>query len=331
MGVLVTGASGFIGLAVCEALLARGEAVTGFDLTPPPASARRALCALPGAFSAITGDVRDTEAVRRAIASGKADRLIHLAAVTADARRERTAPASVFEVNVGGTLAVIEAARGAGLRRIVHLSSGAVYGRSGTAFPRLTETATPLLPEGLYGISKQAAEAAAVRLAHLHGLDLIVGRLGTCFGPWEYATSARDTPSAPLQAVLRARAGGGIVLPRPHVRDFLYSRDAAAGILALLDAPCPLGGVFNVAAGFIWSMAEFCAGLAARLPDVRWRIDEDAADALAFYAPYDRAPLCPERLMTETGFRPRFGLEAALDDYLPWLAAHGDLFPKDLP
>ncbi|WP_051356612.1 NAD-dependent epimerase/dehydratase family protein [Azorhizobium doebereinerae] len=324
--VFVTGSSGFMGLAVCEALLARGEHVVGFDLAAPPEAARRAFARLPGRYEAIAGDMREAAQVQRAVAESRARRIVHLAAVTADAARERRDPASVFAVNVGGTLNIIAAAQAAGAARIVHVSSGAVYGASGRERALLREDTTVPRPEGLYGISKQAAEAAALRLAALHGLDLVVGRLGTCFGPWEYATSARDTPSAPLQVLLRAMRGEAVVLPRPHLRDFLYARDGAAAILALLDAPSLPHHIYNLAAGFVWTLQALCQGLAARRKAFAWSFG--APGTIALYADYDRAVMDCARLATDTGFQPRFDLDAALDDYLPWFEAHPDLFPN---
>lgn len=327
MTVLVTGASGFMGLAVSEALLARGAHVVGLDLAAPPEAARRAFARLPGRFEACTADMRDATAVQRVVAESGARRIVHLAAVTADAARERRAPASVFEVNVLGTLNLIGAAQAAGVGRIVHVSSGATYGASGREPDLLREDVTPLKPEGLYGISKQAAEAAALRLKALHGLDLLVGRLGTCFGPWEYVTGARDTPSAPLQVLLKAARGAPVILPRPHVRDFLYARDGAAAILALLDAERPSFEIYNLAAGFVWSLEEWCRGLSARCPSLSWRfgtVDEEGA--IALYADYDRAVMDASRLAGDLGFAPRFGLAEALADYVPWFEANPDLF-----
>src|SRR6202047_3338314 len=200
MAVFVTGAAGFIGLAVTEALLERGERVVGFDLAPVPEYASRTFAGLPGKFEQVTGDVGDAEALNAAWRESSANGLIHLAAVTAGTAREMSDPASIARVNVDGAASVIHGAAARGIRRVVHLSSGSVYGASGRDADVLTED-TPLRPEQLYGITKQAGEAAALRLADLHRLDLSVGRLGVCFGRWEYATRARDTPSAPDQVV----------------------------------------------------------------------------------------------------------------------------------
>jgi UDP-glucuronate 4-epimerase len=322
MSVLVTGAAGFVGLALVEHLLARGDQVVGIDIAPPPAEALAAFRDLPGRFEAIAADVRDAGALRDAFARHAPDRMVVLAAVTADAARERAAPRPIFEVNVGGVLAVLEVAAGRGVRRIVHASSGSVYGASGATAATLVEDLTPLRPEALYGISKLAAEQAALRLAALHGMDLVVGRLGTCFGPWEADTGVRDTPSAPLQILRLAERGEPVVLPRPSRRDWLYVRDAAAGIAALLDAPRPAHRVYNVAAGFEGSLVDWCRAVEPAFPGLRWRVDPAAAN-VNLYAAYDRAPMDIGRLRADTAFEPRFDLAAAAADFLPWRRRNG--------
>jgi UDP-glucuronate 4-epimerase len=211
------------------------------------------------------------------------------------------------------------------VRRAVLGSSGSVYGASGRLAESLDELATPQQPEGLYGLSKQAAEGAAQRLAALHGLDLVVGRLGTCFGPWEAATGARDTLSAPYQVLQLARRGEAAVLPRDSRRDWLYVRDAAAALAALLDRPALPSPVYNLAAGFQWPMSQWCARVAEWQPGFAWHIAGVAAAAhgppnVSYYAPYDRAPMAIERLRADTGFVPRFDLDAAAADFSAWLA-----------
>lgn len=327
--ILVTGASGFVGLALAEHLLARGDRVIGFDLAAPPTAALRAFAALPGRFDAIAGDVRDAAALGRALRDRAVDHVVLLAAITADAARERAAPWSIFEVNVGGVLAALEAAARAGVGRVVLGSSGSVYGAAGYATTPLDEVDTPLRPEGLYGISKQAAEAAAARLAALHGIDLRIGRLGTCFGPWEAATGVRDTLSAPWQVLHHARHGRAVRLPRDSRRDWLYVRDAAAALAALLDAPSPSAPVHHLAAGFEWPLSAWCERVAAWHPGFAWRIasaDDDGADGAALvdcHAPRDRAPMSIDRLRADTGFVPRFDLPEAAADFHAWLQSTG--------
>ena len=324
MSTFITGASGFVGLALAEHLLWRGEDVVGFDRTPLPPAAAKAFDGLSGRFSMVVGDVRDADALRQAMALHRPQRLVTLAAITADAKRERAAPGAIFDVNVGGVIAALTAAAGCGVTRLLHASSGSVYGASGHGAAALHEDSTPLRPEGLYGISKQAAEGAALRLAALHGLDLVVGRLGTCFGPWEADTGVRDTLSAPLQVLRLAERGETAVLPRDSRRDWLYVRDVAAAISALLDRPQLPHAVYNVAAGLMGSMSDWCDALAAQHPDFAWRLSREGEPTnVDYYAPYDRAPMDIARLRTDTGFAPRFDLAAAAKDFLAWRERHG--------
>jgi len=321
----ITGANGFVGLALTEHLLARGEDVVGFDLTSPDAQALRDFERLPGHFVMAHGDVGDAPALREAVRRHAPDRLVTLAAITADAQRERRSPASIFEVNVGGVVSAISAAAECGVARVVHASSGSVYGASGRDAALLHEDSTPLRPEGLYGISKQAAEAAALRLAALHGLDLTVARLGTCFGPWERDTGVRDTPSAPLQVLRRALDGAPVRLPRAGRRDWLYVRDAARGLAALLDAPRLPRKVYNIAAGFEWSVLDWCARLAASEDFTRldWRVARDGESiTIDYHADYDRASMDARALQRDTAFVPRYDLAASADDFLHWLRGH---------
>lgn len=157
----------------------------------------------------------------------------------------------------------------------MYVSSGSVYGASGEQAQRLDEVETPLRPEGLYGISKHAAEASVRRLAQLHGLDRVIGRLGACFGPCEMDTGMRDTLSAPLQMVRHALRGTVAVLPRPGLRDWLYSRDAAAALIALLEAKADRADphrIYNLSAGFQWTIEQWCAALMVQWPDFRLHV-----------------------------------------------------------
>ena len=321
MTTLITGSSGFVGLALAERLLASGEDVVGFDLRAAPVTARAAFATLPGRFDEYQGDVRSAQDITRAMQRCKPRQVVTLAAVTAGAERERLAPQSIFEVNLCGVLTAVNAAADQGVSRVVQISSGSVYGATGRDAALLCEDASPLLPEGLYGLSKSTAEEAAVRLAGLRGLPLVIGRLGTCFGPWEADTGVRDTLSAPLQILEIARRGGTAILPRDSRRDWLYVRDAAQAIVDLLAQPAWKSSVYNLGAGFLWSLSQWCERLGSRHCGFSWRIaGPDETPNINLYADYDRAAMAIDRLRDDTGFAPRFDLDAADHDFHHWLA-----------
>jgi UDP-glucuronate 4-epimerase len=313
MAVLVTGASGFVGLALTEALLTRGASVTALDTAAPPAAARAHFATLPGRLATVQADVRDGAALRQAMEG--ADCMIIAAAVTAGEAREVADPETVIAVNVGAVATAVRLAAGAGLRRVVHLSSVAAYGATeGTPGP-LTED-LPCRPTALYGITKAAGEATALRLAALSGLDLVAVRLGTCFGPWEHATGLRDTLSPQWQILTAARRGDPIVLESDPVRDWLYVRDAAAGVLALLDAPSLGHRVYNVGSGQAWALSEWCGAL---VPGLGWRVGPPPH----IRTWNGRPPASIARLLADTPYRPAFGAAEAAADWLAFLRRAG--------
>ena len=318
MTLLVTGASGFVGGALAAALVARGEHVIGVDRAPPPAEPREGR----GTVRFVAADLRQAGALDPILAEARPDRIVIGAAVTADAARERADPAGVIAVNVGAVADAIRAAARHRVGRVLYLGSGAVYGESAAGTAALVEDETPLRPRSLYAISKQAGEAAALRLADTFGLDLVAARLGTCFGPFERDTGLRDTLSAPYQILRLAARGEPVRLPRPGRRDWLYIRDAVAGLLALLDAGRPSHAVYNVAAGFQWPLTELCAVLAGARPGFRWSVSGPEAANVDLYEAFDRAPMSVARIVADTAYRPAFDLAAVARDVLrePWSA-----------
>jgi nucleoside-diphosphate-sugar epimerase len=161
MAILVTGGSGYVGLNVVEALARAGREVVSFDMTLPPPAAAAALSALPGTVRAVDGDLMDAGALDRAFQGAPIEAVIHTAAVTSGPAREAVEPARVFQVNVLGTIGLLEAARRARVRRVVITSSGAAYGESLYRPGLMQEDATPVLPTTLYATTKYAAERTA--------------------------------------------------------------------------------------------------------------------------------------------------------------------------
>jgi UDP-glucuronate 4-epimerase len=319
---LLTGASGFLGAALTEALLARGERVIAVDRAPAPNAP-----AGPS-YRFVPADLSRPGALDPVLAGERVEAVILAAAITADGARERRDPAGVVAVNVAGVADAIRAAAAHGVRRVLLLGSGAVYGEAAFTAPVLDEEETSPAPRSLYALTKLSGEAIALRLAENYGLDLTAIRLGTCFGPFERDTGARDTLSAPFQILRLAERGLPIRLPRAGRRDWLYVRDAVAGTLALLDAPERPHRIYNVAAGFAWSLADFCSGLARRRPGLAWSVTGPADATVNLYDAADRAPLSIARLITDTTYRPRYDLPAALDDVLAWIARNP---PAELP
>jgi UDP-glucose 4-epimerase len=315
--VLVTGAFGFIGLNLVEALLARGDTVIAADLDGPREAAARAFFRDRKRIVAVTGDVRDEQFVRTLFAAHQPDAVMHAAALTPGRATERSRFAMAVDVNVLGTVRVLEAAALQGCARVLFLSSGAVYGAAGFGGSVLDEVSTLPMPTALYPITKFSAERLAIRLGELAGLEVTAARLGAAFGPWEADTGVRDTLSPQFQLAHHARQGMEAVLPRRSALDWNYSRDAAAALLVLLDRSTG-ERVVNVGPGLVFDLERFCALLAARFPRFRWRYGSEAEATIDLHGARDRAPLATDRLRN-AGFAPRFSERAAYEDYIAWL------------
>jgi len=318
MPVLITGGSGFVGLNIAEALLGRGETVVLFCLAEPPATAAP-LTQLPGRLLVEIGDVRNGNSLDEVIRRHNVDRIIHGAAITADVHRERKEARTIAEVNLGGTIEILEAASRAKMGRIVQLSTGSIFASSGANAEPLDEVRDAPVPETLYGITKYAAERTGLRYRATRGLDLVVARLGMVFGRWEYETGVRDTMSMPLQLFRMAERGACARFCRDLPNDWIYSSDVARAILLLLDAPSIAQAVYHVSSGSPWSVSGWCNRLREVYPAFSYQVIERRADAnIGESAPPPRPPFSTARLRNDFGFSPHFDEAKAFADFIAW-------------
>jgi UDP-glucuronate 4-epimerase len=239
--ILVTGAAGFIGAHVCQALLARGERVIGLDNLNPyydPALKQARLAALTrdaagGAFAFHRLDLADHEAVLALMRTEAGiDRVVHLGA-QAGVRWSLEQPFAYTAANVTGQLAILEGARRSEgrIRHLVYASTSSVYGaRTDGAF---RETDRTDHPASLYAATKLAGELMGRTYAELYRLPLTALRFFTVYGPW-------GRPDMAYWLFTRAMLDG-----RPirlfnqgrMRRDFTFVDDVVSGILAVLGAP----------------------------------------------------------------------------------------------
>jgi nucleoside-diphosphate-sugar epimerase len=320
MAILVTGATGFVGLAVSAHLVGAGEFVIMFADRAPPIGLIDDLPA--DRHRIVIGDVRQQADIARACGTDPIDGVVHLAAITAGPQREVSAPDSIAAVNVCGTIALLKAMAERKPRRIVHLSSASVYGDAdagpsgtfvaGTTFPR---------PASLYGITKLAGEQTALRLGDVLGLDVRAVRLSAVFGASEYATGVRDTMSPHWQVLVHAAAGRPGILPRPIRMDWIYVRDAAAGICSMLAKTDMQARVVDLGGGAITDVLQWAEAIGTHVPHVACRVaGQGEAPNVHYFLPRDRAPLDTSAIARETGFRPGYDLQSAAADYAAWLS-----------
>lgn len=231
MNFLVTGGAGFIGSHVCERLLLEGHVVTAFDdlnnFYSPAIKQRnlRALQALAKPFTFVHGDLTDRAAVDEAMAGGQFDQIIHLAA-RAGVRPSLAEPALYQRVNVEGTVNLLEAARLRGVLKVTIASSSSVYGvNAKVPFSESDPIFSAISP---YAASKLAGEALGHTYHHVYGMDIVMLRFFTVYGP-------RQRPDLAIHKFASLITAGK---PIPvfgdgtTARDYTFVSDTVDGILA---------------------------------------------------------------------------------------------------
>ena len=233
--VLVTGAAGFIGMHVCQALLARGDGVLGIDnlndyYDPALKRARLAQLQRERGFAFERLDISDTQAMQDLFARGGFTRVVHLAA-QAGVRYSVTHPHAYAQANLVGFLNVLEGCRARQVEHLVYASSSSVYGGN-TKLPFAEDDAVDH-PVSLYAATKKANELMAHSYNHLYGLPCSGLRFFTVYGPW-------GRPDMAYWSFTKAILAGEPITVFNHgrmVRDFTYIDDIVAGVLAVLDRP----------------------------------------------------------------------------------------------
>jgi UDP-glucuronate 4-epimerase len=236
--ILVTGVAGFIGGAVAEQLLARGERVIGLDNLNAyydPALKRARLerlegLAPTGAFRFHRLDLVDTEAVAALFAAERPARVLHLAA-QAGVRHSIDNPSLYIQSNLVGFGSILEACRRGGVEHLVYASSSSIYG--GNRHMPFSEQDPVNHPVSLYAATKKANELMAHTYSHLYGLPATGLRFFTVYGP-------RGRPDMAPMLFARAILAGEPIRVFNHgrmERDFTYIDDIVEGVIRCLDKP----------------------------------------------------------------------------------------------
>lgn len=326
--VLVTGADGFIGSHLTEALVAAGHDVRAFVLynsfnswgwlDHSPEDVR-------GKLDVFAGDVRDPHGVRTAMEG--CDTVLHLAALISIPHSYHS-PAAYVDTNVTGTLNVVQAAQDLGVKRVVVTSTSEVYGTA--QFVPITED-HPLQGQSPYSASKIGADQIALSFHRAFGTPVSVIRPFNTYGPRQ---SARAVIPTIITQILAGKKQ--IKLGSLHpTRDFNYVSDTAAGFIAMAASDAAVGEVINVSSDFevtigdtVEMIKEIMNADVEILTDDQ-RLRPDASEVERLWGANAKAK---EKINWTPKHGGRDGFKKGLEKTIAWFSnpAHQPLYKADL-
>ena len=315
--VLVTGAGGFIGSQLVEALARQGSAVRAFvryNSRGDPGLLRLLPGELSGRVQIVAGDLRDPRALREAIRGCEV--VFHLGALIS-IPYSYVHPHEVAETNFMGTLNVLMACRELGVRRLVHTSTSEVYG---TAQKTPIDESHPLRGQSPYSASKIGADKLVESFFCSFDLPAVTVRPFNTYGP-------RQSARAVLPTIITQALAGEIIRlgSLDTTRDFTYVDDTVQGFLLAGEVEGVEGGVFNFGTGLEIRIGE-AAELIAKMVDHPVKVELDPNRLRPEKSEVLRL-VSDNRLARERlGWAPSVALEAGLEGTLRWIQSHLDLY-----
>ena len=319
--ILVTGADGFIGSHLVEALVGQGHDVRAFVqynsfgtwgwLDTVDASVREAL-------DVFAGDIRDPYGVKEAM-KGR-DTVLHLAALIAIPYSYHS-PGTYIDTNVKGTLNVVQAARELGVEKVVHTSTSEVYGTA--QFVPITE-AHPLQGQSPYSASKIGADQIAYSFYTSFDTPVAILRPFNTYGPRQSARAVIPTIITQIASGQRTIKLGSL----SPTRDFNYVDDTVRGFLAAMDSERAVGEVINVGSGFEVSIGDL-ALLIAEAMDAEIVIETDGERLRPAKSEVERLLASNDKAAELLGWRPEYssrdGLKRGLRATADWFGERANL------
>jgi len=310
MKALVTGAAGFIGSHLCERLLAGGQAVLAvdnFDDFYDPAVKRKniAECLKNKNFELVEADIRDSGAMDKAVGSN-IDIIVHLAA-RAGVRPSIAQPVLYADVNINGTLVLLEAAKKHNIDKFIFGSSSSVYGNNKKVpFSEDDSVDFPISP---YAATKKAAELICHTYHHLYNIDITCLRFFTVYGP-------RQRPDLAIHKFAKLIEAGKpvpIYGDGTMQRDFTFINDIIAGVVASIKK-CKGWHIYNLGESRPISVNELVEKLEQAL----------GKKAIRHHQPLqpgdvDRTCADVTRAVNELGYQPATKIETGLAEFVNWL------------
>lgn len=318
--VLVTGADGFIGSHLAEALVREGcevRALVQYNSFGSHGWLDSADADVTSNMEIVLGDIRDPGSART-LTDGR-EQVFHLAALIA-IPYSYDAPDAYVQTNVNGTLNLLNAARNSDIETFVHTSTSEVYGSA--RFVPMSEE-HPLSAQSPYAATKIAADQLALSFQRSFGMPVSVIRPFNTYGPRQSARAVIPTVITQIAAGRRQIALGAT----SPTRDFCYVQDTVKGFMAVARSPAAVGEVTNIGSGFeisIGDTVELIAELMQReveVVQVQARMRPEASEVERLFADTTRAR---ERTGWTPGFGGLPGFRRGLDETIRWFQQPGN-------
>ena len=312
MAVFVTGGAGFIGSHLCERLLSEGMSVTcldNFDNFYDPhikiRNTERIFKKFPDRFKLVTGDIRNQEHLKKVFEENRIDLIVHLAA-RAGVRPSIQQPLLYEDVNIRGTLVLLEVCKEYGVKDFIFASSSSVYGENQRV--PFSEKDLDIQPISPYGATKRAGELLCYSYHHLYGMNTACLRIFTAYGP-------RQRPEMAIHKFTRfidreekiPMYGDG-----SSRRDYTFIDDLIEGILGVIR--CHKGfEVYNLGESRTTSLSDLVRLIEKALGKkaVIERLEFQPGDVSITYADIAKA-------QQKLGYQPKIGMEEGVRRFVEW-------------
>lgn len=316
MKILLTGAAGFVGVSIARSLAGLpGAQVIATDIREPDDRVHDYLTPVASSIRFARLDVTDRQAVHALVAGEQITHIVHAAALTPTDDFERQRPTAIVDVNLGGTIHMLDAAATyAHVERLLFVSSSGVYGAppAEVAPGAVQAEAGPLSLHNLYAITKYSGELLARRYGALCGKPMASVRLAPIYGPLERLSEARPRISQVGRLLQALHEGQTVKVAGPNVRrDWTYSGDVGDAVAALLGAAIWRYDVYNVSRSEGLSFRSVVEAFTRHGLKAEW-VDDPASADVAMLPGQERLPMDASRLCEDTSFTPRFSFAEGL-------------------
>ena len=336
MAVLVTGGTGFTGCNIVRELLEQDYEVISMDIVPPDGMVQQHVAPWADRMTWITGDIADNSGLEATSAYFNIDKIVHCATYSAYGDTEKKNGRRLCDVNLQGTLNMLDLARRLEVKRVINVSTAAVYGAAVPGDQLLREDVAMKLENyaasssGFYAMTKIAGESLTQRYGYLYGFETASLRMPQNWGPVERVTPYHARVSLPNQwagmavrgePIKASPVGSGISEGRAFGVDHVYIKDTAAAARIMLEASTLRYPVYNISLGRPLTLFDMISAIREAYPAVKFveplpEEDPTAKDTLA---------LDVTRMREDLGFEPKYDMVSSLREFIEWRQSVGFL------